>query len=312
MDDSARAWLEGHQDIITTAEAAGIGLSRDHLRRLVAGGHLVRVTRGAYVTGAAFSAAQVTQRHRMRLLAVLRTQPGLWAASHTSAGVVWGLPLSRTALEQVHVARRRRGVTRRHRDYTIHGCYDADAITSHDGVPVVHAALAVIGTAMLQGFVDGVMTADAALHRRLTTREELTHWLARQRHVPGVMRARAAIAAADHRCESPGETRLRLVLTWLGLEVVPQHAVRDGTGQLMGRVDFLLPALGVVVEFDGAVKYGGPADQGTRALVAEKHREDAIRALGYAVVRVTWADLDYPARIEARIREAARISRRAG
>jgi len=47
-----------------------------------------------------------------------------------------------------------------------------------------------------------------------------------------------------------------------------------------------------VVEFDGAVKYAG-AD-GRAALVAEKLREDRLRALGYEVVRIVWSDLARP------------------
>ena len=50
------------------------------------------------------------------------------------------------------------------------------------------------------------------------------------------------------------------------------------------------------------MKYDG-AD-GRAALVAEKRREDALRALGYVVVRVTWADLASPARVIAQIRRA--------
>ena len=69
----------------------------------------------------------------------------------------------------------------------------------------------------------------------------------------------------------------------------------------MGRVYFLV-AVRSVVEFDGAVKYAGP--DGVEALVAEKRREDQLRALGYAVVRVTWDDLAHPARLLAAIRAA--------
>jgi hypothetical protein len=51
------------------------------------------------------------------------------------------------------------------------------------------------------------------------------------------------------------------------------------------------------------VKYAG-AD-GREALVREKRREDALRALGFRVVRLTWADLRRPERILAMLRRAA-------
>ncbi|MDQ2782240.1 MAG: hypothetical protein M3Y26_06850, partial [Actinomycetota bacterium] len=60
----------------------------------------------------------------------------------------------------------------------------------------------------------------------------------------------------------------------------------------------------VLVEFDGRVKYTSQQD-----LWDEKRREDRIRALGWEVVRLTWADLRRPgvvaARIEAAIARAA-------
>ena len=51
----------------------------------------------------------------------------------------------------------------------------------------------------------------------------------------------------------------------------------------------------VVVEFDGAVKYSGP--EGREHLIAEKRREDALRRLGYRVVRLLWSDLSNPERV---------------
>lgn len=36
----------------------------------------------------------------------------------------------------------------------------------------------------------------------------------------------------------------------------------------------------------------------------EKRREDALRALGFIVIRVTWADLFEPGRLDAMVRQA--------
>jgi hypothetical protein len=59
-----------------------------------------------------------------------------------------------------------------------------------------------------------------------------------------------------------------------------------------------------VVEFDGAVKYAGA--EGQAALVAEKRREDMLREMGYAVIRLTWADLARPDLVRRRIEAALR------
>lgn len=73
-------------------------------------------------------------------------------------------------------------------------------------------------------------------------------------------------------------------------------------GEFVARVDFLLGR--VVIEFDGMATYDDVS-----VLRAEKRREDALRSLGYQVVRITWADLsDLPAlrrRIDAALGRAA-------
>ena len=97
-----------------------------------------------------------------------------------------------------------------------------------------------------------------------------------------------------------------MVLDGLGVEAEQQVVIRDHDGRFVARVDFLLPALRVVVEFDGAVKYEG-AD-GRNALIREKRREDALRALGYRVVRLTWSDLRRPERVLAALGLGARTS----
>ena len=93
----------------------------------------------------------------------------------------------------------------------------------------------------------------------------------------------------------------RLLLRDLGYAVRSQVRIADDGGHLVGRVDLLVEGR-VVVEFDGMVKYEG-AD-GRAALAAEKHREDRLRALGFEVVRLTWADLDRPEVVDRLIRSA--------
>ena len=63
----------------------------------------------------------------------------------------------------------------------------------------------------------------------------------------------------------------------------------------------------VTGEFDGRVKYGRllkPGQSPGDAVFAEKQREDALRDLGFQVVRWTWDDLESPAQVVDRIRRA--------
>jgi hypothetical protein len=69
----------------------------------------------------------------------------------------------------------------------------------------------------------------------------------------------------------------------------------------------------IVGEFDGREKYMKPeflkGRTPSQVVVAEKDRENAIRATGRGVVRLVWSDLLSPGRLEAEL-EAAGVPRR--
>ena len=111
--------------------------------------------------------------------------------------------------------------------------------------------------------------------------------------------------------ESPRETLLRLDLVALGeLDVRVQPVLAGHSGRCY-RVDLLIVRLGVIAEFDGAVKYGGlDGLPGTDALLAEKDREDDLRLAGWGVMRVRWAELGNLERLRRKLEAAARQSRR--
>ncbi|MEV6768088.1 hypothetical protein AB0N05_05585 [Nocardia sp. NPDC051030] len=99
----------------------------------------------------------------------------------------------------------------------------------------------------------------------------------------------------DPRSESPGESLSRVRMHEFGLPIPElQTTVLNRTCVFIARVDFCLPTLGVIGEFDGRSKYGRllkPGDSTADAVYNEKLREDALRALGTQVVRWTWPDL---------------------
>jgi hypothetical protein len=74
-------------------------------------------------------------------------------------------------------------------------------------------------------------------------------------------------------------------------------------------VDFGWPELRTVGEFDGLVKYGRtlrPDQDPVDVLVAEKRREDALRAEDLGVTRWIWSDLPRFAPVAARLRSRFR------
>ena len=73
---------------------------------------------------------------------------------------------------------------------------------------------------------------------------------------------------------------------------------------LVGYADFGWLPLKVLGEFDGRIKYGATGVDAAEAVWREKKREDRLRALGFEVVRWTWADLMVPGRVPAMIQAA--------
>ena len=78
----------------------------------------------------------------------------------------------------------------------------------------------------------------------------------------------------------------------------PNYKIRDEYGNVLWRVDFAWPELGVFLEFDGKVKYTKflkKDESVVDAVLAEKKREAQICGLtGWRCIRLTWADLARP------------------
>ena len=218
--------------------------------------------------------------------------------SHVSAAVRHGLPVWGVPLHTVHVTRHQecggRGSTR----LRLHASeLPAGDVVSAGGVPTTTVARTVIDVARTAPFETAVAVADAALHAHLTTTSELADLLVAAAGRRGVGRARAVLAFADPRADGPGESRSRVRMDVLGVVApVLQHEFIH-RGCAVARTDFWWPDAGVVGEFDGAGKYGRtrrPGESPADAVVREKRREDALRALPEVrtVVRWTWADID--------------------
>lgn len=306
-DPQAEAMREDWQRALRLLDEVGtrktfalVGLGDEEVRCLTRHREVLRVGRGALVTGEAFRAADERGKHVLRARALALTVPRTWALSHHSAAALLDLPLRQSVPERVMWVRPGPGQFRRQASYTVHRGYPGQAPSQVNGLRVVGAGHALLGVAAHQDFESLIMAADAALHRSMVTPDEL-HQIAKDcAGWPGVTALRRAIPMLDALCESPGESLTRIVLRLLGFEARSQVSIR--VGERIYRVDFLIEGTRVVVEFDGAVKYDGAA--GKAALTAEKQREDAIRAQGYEFVRLTWAILDRPAVVKQMVQQA--------
>ena len=267
---------------------------RAEIAARVRAGELVRARRGVYLApGEEGSAARRRRafvvRHAVALAERLTTEH--WF-SHTTAAVLHGLWTWRLAGE-VHVTQRsapsvRRAsdpVVRRHRTAL---CEEDTALV--DGLPVTSLERTVVDCARSLSPLGGIVVADSAL-RAGADPVRLAALLRESTGGRGVRTARRVLAAADGRSESPGESLVRWIVLDAGLPA-PEPNVTTETWRGTYRLDLAWVALRVAVEFDGAVKYGsGAYGDPTSRLLAEKQRHDALVEAGWAVLRVTWADL---------------------
>ncbi|MCZ2804151.1 hypothetical protein O2W18_03450 [Modestobacter sp. VKM Ac-2983] len=177
-----------------------------------------------------------------------------------------------------------------------------------DGVLTTDVTRTVVDLARTLTFESAVVTADAALAVGSTTAAQLDDALQRMGGAPGTRRAARVIAFADRRSESVGESRSRVMLARAGLPPPDlQVEVRRRNGSLVGRSDFGWSSSRTLGEFDGRIKYGRllrPGESAGDAIYREKLREDEMRDLGREVVRWTWAEIDEPGVVAARLQRA--------
>ncbi|MBC7550908.1 MAG: hypothetical protein H7269_08440 [Cellulomonas sp.] len=296
MNDLLRARLAVQHGALAVGDAYSCGYTKLSLSRVVSAGDLLRVRTGAFVDARLHAEATPEGRHGLAALAIARSFRGRHAVSHQSAVAVLGLPLLSDVLSVTHLSRRSPGDQRTAQGLRIHRHLSPGSVRMVAGVAVVHPAVAVVQAAAVAGVKAGVAAADAALAAGRVTKKDLEVALRIGRIGPGRADARTTVDLADGLSESPGESWARVLFVSLGLPTPElQVEITDERGRLVGRVDFLFRAQRTIVEFDGLVKYGGA--QGRQALIAEKRREDSLRALGYQMVRLTWRDLYDPPRL---------------
>ena len=269
------------------------GYTDNEIAAEIRAGRWSRLRRGSFVTTSA-EPLSPEDRHVLRAREAMRRLHPMTVVSDQSAVLLHRLPLWGASLAEVHVTRPDRQNSRRRAEVRSH-CrrLAAQDVTVVAETRVTTVERTLLDLACLAGFESAVCSMDAALRLGVVSRESLDAALMRLSRGVGRGHARRAAAFADGASESVGESRLRVAMHELGFPApLLQHTFRDRSGRIVGRVDFWCPAWRTIVEFDGLVKYRGTMGHPVEVLVAEKRREDALRALtGARVVRVVWSDL---------------------
>lgn len=273
--------------IFTRQEALARGVSDEVLTAGVRRGVLARLCRGGYTSPGPWTKGE---HRRLLARAAQRVYPDAVLIGATAVAA-HGVPLFEVPVEPLDVGRpiKREATTAQLRLRPLR-----HETVPTDWGPAVPLAVALLQTAMDHGIPAGVASIDHALHAGTVTRADLDETFERMETWPRSSRARCALEWCDGASESMGESVTRALLRGAGWFVDSQIPIADEAGVVFARVDLGIMGTKVLLEFDGKVKY---ADGGPDALFKEKKREDRIRARGYVIIRVTWADLFHPQRI---------------
>ena len=298
----------------TRRQAIAAGVSDVRLATMVRNGELIRVRRGVFTCVAEAASEGRARRHLDLVRAALDSRRGPHMVSHLSAVAAYGLPLP-LGVYTVHLtALSPRARTTRRPGLWVHHANSYDNETCElDGL--VLSSLARTVADCLRDFSPRVSVpiADAALHRRLVTREVLLAQMAMQCHWPGRTQADATTPLVDGRRESWLESYAFVRFAEWGISLPhPQVEVFDEAGHFVARTDGAWIEDATVLELDGRTKYQIP----TNGMVdpdavweAEKARYDRLGNLGLERVRFGLTDLR---RHEVQVRMAVRARRGCG
>lgn len=299
--------------VVLRREMVAFGATDQEIGASVRHGVLCRIRQGAYTTPDHWFSTTEVERHRLRCIAVSRQLGDRVALTHTSSLIMQGIAVWGVDLGPVHVTRLDGGFGRSEAGVVHHEgrIGENDLVLTTRGAPVSTPARAVIEHASISSTESGLVSADDALHKRVTDLDELGRRFLSMGRWPGTQRVHLVVRLADERIESPGESRSRYLFWRHGLPAPTlQFEVYDAHGNLIGITDFAWPDHGLLGEFDGRVKYGRllkPGQEPSDVVFAEKRREDRLRELtGWSMIRLAWGDLSTPEHTAQRVRRMLR------
>jgi hypothetical protein len=290
--------------VVTYAELLRGGLSRARVNSLVRTGDLLSLDYGVYITKAV--AAQLRQLSGGELLmrgaAALATSGAGAVISHHTAAQLHGLDLLSCPLGVAVTRPPGQGSRSGKTGLRVHSArLPASHVGSRVAIPLTTVARTVIDLARSLDFTDGVVVADSALHKRLTTKTRLHEVLAELPRSRGALRAADVVEFADCRAESVLESIARAAFRENGLPP-PELQVELGGGEFAARVDFYWREFRTVVEVDGAMKYDDRS-----AAMRQLQRDSNLRRAGYEVEHFGWREItETPEQVAETIRIAFR------
>lgn len=294
--------------VVSMAQLRARNWSPQRIETLVRRGTLVRAGHGMYVRAAIASvlAAKPEGAHVLRAAAAVARMSHGAVLSHRSAAVLHGIDLIGNVGDVTITCRAATGRKGRDGVHLYTTPLPPEHVTTKFGVPVTTAARTVIDLARTSTFADGVVAADSAIRKRLTSKSQLRAVLATSPRRPGAARAARVVDFATGKSESALESIARVAFDHEGLPTPElQISIPAPTGEFIGRVDFCWERYKTIAEVDGALKY----DEDPSRARAQLRRDKRLREAGYEVVHFTWHEITTrPAEAAESIRAAFRAA----
>ncbi|MEV8212470.1 hypothetical protein [Leifsonia sp. NPDC077715] len=278
---------------VESALAAGVSAHR------LRSGDLTRPIRGIRLVG-----SHVGLADRLRAYALHRRVD--FAFSHTTAAILYGAPLPQELPADIHVS-----VPDPCRAPQIEGFVGHKLsrweVRTVDGFPVTTPEQTWLDLAGILGTSALVIAGDFLVGgaHPLSDRARLAAAISRSAGRRGVGRARVALEHVRRGSESPGETRLRMLLAAYEFpEPRLNHTILDTHGGFVARVDFAYVEARVALEYEGDVHR---VDR--EVWQRDIRRRERVEDLGWRMVRVTASGIRAPDELVARLRHLLRIRR---
>ncbi|WP_150308132.1 hypothetical protein [Planctomonas psychrotolerans] len=312
MDDVWEAVRASGGGLIHRENLLRLGVTDRRIEQNLAAGKLVRVAPGVYEIESVWRASSSDEQQRTRIRAVASGRVD-FTVCRMSAAAMYRIPSLGGWPARVSCL-----------DPSAQGGSSEPGILLHrgpvdrttriiDDVVVTGLARTLVDIAAHTSFLTGVIATDHALRYLGIAKRELYEELTRVNPRYGRRLAARVIDFAVDRSWNVFESLSRVRMYELGFaspELQVDFADRRG---FIGSADFYWPEVRTIGESDGLAKYSRAEWVGDRVpadvVVAEKIREDRMRALGNAFTRWTWDVASSPARFAAHL-STARIPRR--
>jgi hypothetical protein len=202
--------------------------------------------------------------------------------SHTTAALVFGIPLPRNFEEATTVHVSGRDSRPRTRNVIGHRASRTPVVV-RGGLPVTHPAALTIELAGILDFDDLIVALDGLVRRkRPPTTVDALCAVADAASGRGVRALRRALKEVRPGTDSPMETRVRLLITRAGLpEPVIHHVIYGKDGQYIGAPDLAYVEEKIAIEYEGSHHRDDPV-----VYADDIERREQMQEADWYVIRV--------------------------